>query len=709
MASVAAGVHYDSLYGGPPEDCGALGTYAALIIVLYFLSLVHSVAMLVASCQGGVMQPSTRAAVSALLHLGPLLAALELGCAVLGVVALARVVSDDSDGDSDVGRSDAAPACSAAAVDSFSGLNIAHWAYMCVGLCCAAVFYHGSRGGASPTICTDSIGRGVASCHRSVVGVTARETSEHAHLAKRLMSWRRCLCCNLCKDVDDSVFETVARELHQYFAGWDIVATDIIAGLILTAQLQKESHTSIHHIQGHTSRADAVELDVTNVFDKDGVAAQKSTLGDGQHAHVINAVLSPAVESDVAAIEDLHYYMPFALGVYGWLLHAFRHAHKGMVCAPCALCQLAPCVQSGCSCMCTERHPGIAGDNCCRCNQTGLTRTLAEFWPHGERPGIVFASWIDKVEVPAYSICVDRQKRSVVLAVRGTLSIQDCMTDCIAEEAALDTLGMPGQVAHEGMYRAACNIIGSLRNHNLLPLLLKDGHVPDSHSFRVADELQDCRGFDLVVCGHSLGAGAAALLTMLLRSEWPQVRCLAYSPPGGLLSADAAANTRDYITSVILGEDFIGRLSMRSMELLKDEMIECLAHTEANKCSIYRGAMLAACGMRPAADMVVAPDLEHVGTDKGLHVDKDQEEYLQSHRAGRSTRQCRLPTVMFPPGRVVFIRRLGSHGKYVLEPEWAANADFQRIAVSRHMLNDHLPNVVQDAIACIHSQFVDRP
>lgn len=38
-----------------------------------------------------------------------------------------------------------------------------------------------------------------------------------------------------------------------------------------------------------------------------------------------------------------------------------------------------------------------------------------------------------------------------------------------------------------------------------------------------------------MVVGHSLGAGAAALLALMLRSSYPQVRCYAFSPPRGLL------------------------------------------------------------------------------------------------------------------------------------------------------------------------------
>jgi hypothetical protein len=35
--------------------------------------------------------------------------------------------------------------------------------------------------------------------------------------------------------------------------------------------------------------------------------------------------------------------------------------------------------------------------------------------------------------------------------------------------------------------------------------------------------------------GHSLGAGTAAILCILLRREFPATTCFSFSPPGGLL------------------------------------------------------------------------------------------------------------------------------------------------------------------------------
>lgn len=41
--------------------------------------------------------------------------------------------------------------------------------------------------------------------------------------------------------------------------------------------------------------------------------------------------------------------------------------------------------------------------------------------------------------------------------------------------------------------------------------------------------------YKLVITGHSLGAGTAALLAIMLRNSFPTLQCYAFSPPGGLL------------------------------------------------------------------------------------------------------------------------------------------------------------------------------
>ena len=41
--------------------------------------------------------------------------------------------------------------------------------------------------------------------------------------------------------------------------------------------------------------------------------------------------------------------------------------------------------------------------------------------------------------------------------------------------------------------------------------------------------------FEIVCVGHSLGAGTATILAIMLKQEFPNTKCYAFSPPGGLI------------------------------------------------------------------------------------------------------------------------------------------------------------------------------
>jgi sn1-specific diacylglycerol lipase len=72
------------------------------------------------------------------------------------------------------------------------------------------------------------------------------------------------------------------------------------------------------------------------------------------------------------------------------------------------------------------------------------------------------------------------------------------------------------------------------------------------------------KDYGLVVCGHSLGAGCASVLAIMLQPAFPSVRCYAYCPPGGLLDEEMSAKCEDFIISVVRHDDIIPRLSFHS-------------------------------------------------------------------------------------------------------------------------------------------------
>ena len=62
------------------------------------------------------------------------------------------------------------------------------------------------------------------------------------------------------------------------------------------------------------------------------------------------------------------------------------------------------------------------------------------------------------------------------------------------------------------------------------------------------------QGWQLVLTGHSLGAGIAALLALKLLRTFPHTKVWAFCPPGGLMTGSMAHFMDSFCTSVVLGK-----------------------------------------------------------------------------------------------------------------------------------------------------------
>lgn len=103
------------------------------------------------------------------------------------------------------------------------------------------------------------------------------------------------------------------------------------------------------------------------------------------------------------------------------------------------------------------------------------------------------------------------------------------------------------------------------------------------------------QSFGLVIVGHSLGGGTAAILAILLKNDYPSLQCFSYSPPGGLLrliinhsdhpkttiycsffSMPAVEYSKSFITSVVVGKDVVPRIGLHQMEALRADLINAI-------------------------------------------------------------------------------------------------------------------------------------
>lgn len=161
----------------------------------------------------------------------------------------------------------------------------------------------------------------------------------------------------------------------------------------------------------------------------------------------------------------------------------------------------------------------------------------------------------------------DHQTSSIVIAIRGSISLRDIFTDFTAASDRFDVEGMPPDTtAHRGMIAGA----------NYVEKRLIESHV-------LENAFESHPGYQLVVTGHSLGAGVAVLLGIKLRPTYGNLRVYAFSLPAGLISRDAARLTEAYVFTVGVGDDLVMRLGVDSIENLRTNLLQVLRASKLPK------------------------------------------------------------------------------------------------------------------------------
>ncbi|XP_052809041.1 diacylglycerol lipase-alpha-like isoform X2 [Mya arenaria] len=467
-------------------------------------------------------------------------------------------------------------------------------------------------------------------------------------------SWDRRLglmcCCVERKGRNKNSMSEIAQLFTEFFRDLDVVPSDVVAGLVLLRRYQSLR-------QQFTINQD--ENDVHRYLSGIPVTPRTQFLQLGQ----------PEVLQEYNKV--IHY-MKFAMAAYGWPIFMMMNTGTG-------LCRIMPylrcCCCQTCCCGKPTKADYILNDNCCQCNVVALKKISG--LPDMD---LVYVTYhVDIGETPFF-VAVDNKYKKIVICVRGTLSLQDVLTDlkADAEILPLDPV-REDWVGHKGMVQAAIYIKKKLKEDMIL-----------NKAFQKAKE-QSSEKYELVLVGHSLGAGAAAILAILLQQEYQDVQCYAYSPPGGLLSYECMQATKSFITSVVVGKDVVPRIGLPQMELLRTDLINIIKKSSNPKWKIIMKALC--CGTQSASGMTYEEMQEASQRDVTAHPSDDQIG-LTAHNP------------MYPPGRIILVVRNHVHGKKrccgerepVYQAIWADNSDFQEVLVSPTMVNDHMPDNVLDAL-----------
>ncbi len=367
---------------------------------------------------------------------------------------------------------------------------------------------------------------------------------------------------NVTQDID-----AVARVLTKLFhhEGFlDVVPSDVLAGILLVRLQQRDTWKRFHEFTG--------KLESRN-FDTDAVTRQafyENPLPPRTQI-VLNARrrnmnhLNAEDSSDVKTVSRLSH---FAFAIYTHLLYLYAKPATGM----CNLCYTCGCGHEN------SANQSHLGDNCFHMNQAAAETVINQLG----NAEIIYASYENDNVMKPYGIFLDHETEKVVIAIRGTLSLEDCITDAICDPTELKEAGEKwgfdgdGKWVHAGMLRSALAIRDDIDRRGILSGIFSSSNSGES------------RNYGITFVGHSLGAGTAVLLSLLFQNIYPNLKCVAFGTPGSLVDKECAELFKDTVLSVVLDDDIIPRLGVPTINNIRHQVLESIPRSKCNKSYIMR-------------------------------------------------------------------------------------------------------------------------
>ncbi|KAF2354559.1 Fungal lipase-like domain [Trinorchestia longiramus] len=283
-------------------------------------------------------------------------------------------------------------------------------------------------------------------------------------------------------------------------------------------------------------------------------------------------------------VANAQHYMKFALASYGWPWYMYGRCFT-------TFGSMWPFLKFGATC-CTRSAPeSVYGDNCCLCH----TAAMKAITGLDDEDFCLVYHLNNIYEVPFF-VAVDHDTTSVIVAIRGTMSLKDTITDMTAQTAPVygTHCSEPDCLAHKGMVHAANFVYDKLKETQVLHRLLAKFPL-----------------YRLVVTGHSLGAGAAVVLSARLKQDCDKLTSCSTSSPSCNAAAERMENTENFVRAFSAGrngvqEEGTGSLDSApafSLPLQAQEDDTDVLRTASDKVTVERVTVISAV---PAAS-VAAP------------------------------------------------------------------------------------------------------
>mmetsp|Transcript_29580 Transcript_29580/g.59412 ORF Transcript_29580/g.59412 Transcript_29580/m.59412 type:complete len:985 (+) Transcript_29580:263-3217(+) len=303
-----------------------------------------------------------------------------------------------------------------------------------------------------------------------------------------------------------------------------------------------------------------------------------------------------------------------------------------------------------------------------------------------EQTQLMHANFFNGICQTPYAILLDGSVKSVVVAVRGTSSLEDWVVDLQYVPLPLDQVGkvvgygpaLEGHHCHKGVLSRAKWLYNDIKKNRVLKRLFSDE--------------SPYRNYDLTVVGHSLGGGCAQVLSLMLRPSYPTLKCFAYEPPGCILDDKLAGECEEFITSIVRNDDLVPRITQQNLETLRDEFFDVVARMKISKIKVFQDVRV------PCADEDLQRRNAGVLYPKG-QASRDTPFYSQIRKfrteRAEKNKQGEVSVKLYIPGKLIHVVDApGSETtKYV--PYWANRYDFNQVVLSKSMLSDHaIPDLV---------------
>ncbi|OMO79668.1 Lipase, class 3 [Corchorus olitorius] len=390
-----------------------------------------------------------------------------------------------------------------------------------------------------------------------------------------------------------------------------------------------------------------------------------------------------------------------------------------------------------------NRRPALDGDNWWRGHAAAFLK-FVNLPPEVLRRGRVCQN---KCEA-AYFIVVLHHLRSVIIAVRGTETAEDLITDGLGRECPLSVMDLDGLIN--------CSYINpSVKQHleSTFPHYGHSGIVEAARELyaqiegKSADECQsggflssllgagcECDGYRLTIVGHSLGGAISALLGIRLYRQFPNLHVYSYGPLPcvDFVVADACSK---FVTSIVHDNEFSSRLSVGSILRLRAAAITALSeNTQTDSALILRLAHQFLNANKHFRSKIEAEDPVQYYSETSIDskdqdqkyslftdrkenlVDMNESEFINPFASDpndqsddpisqlmetvtRSENECSSdPTEMFLPGLIIHIVPQQQNLDAPMWKNWVVHQKYKAFLVNREQLKDIVvsPNMFFD-------------